>query len=264
MIVLGGSEGGLAAAVSAEAEALAAQGYVVLQLAYFGLPGLPQDLQLIPVEYFEHAVAWLQKQPGVDPRHIGIMGTSVGGEAALLVASHDPAISAVIAAVPSGIVWQGIGPWGLRNPASSFSLNGRPLPDLPYRVSQSDTVFDRYASGLAAIGDHRRALIPIQAIEGPVMLICGGRDVVWPSCALAREAARRLRAAGFPHPVLLRVFPKAGHAVFGPPEAKGSETYRDLGALGGTAEANAAARETVWPEALGFLAAAFSTARNGF
>lgn len=264
MIVLGGSEGGLAAPVSEEAAALAAQGYVVLQLAYFGLPGLPQSLQLIPVEYFERAVAWLQKQPHVDARRIGIMGTSVGGEAALLVASHDPSITAVIAAVPSGIVWQGIGPWGMRNPASSFSLHGRPLPDLPYRVAESGTVFDRYAGGLGAISQHRRALIPIQAIDGPVMLVCGGRDVVWPSCPLAREAARRLRAAGFPHAVVLRAFPKAGHAVFGPPEPAGSEAYRDLGALGGTAAENERAREKVWPEALAFLAAAFAAPKNGF
>lgn len=264
MIVLGGSEGGLAPAVSAEARALAAQGYVVLQLAYFDAPDLPQSLQLIPVEYFERAIGWLQEQPGVDARHIGVMGTSVGGEAALLVASHDAAISAVIAAVPSGIVWQGIGPWGERHPASSFSWHGRALPDLPYRVSETGTVFDRYASGLSAITQHRRALMPLARIQGPVMLVCGGRDVVWPSCPLSREAARRLRAAGFPHPVRLLAYPKAGHAVFGPPEPAGSPAYRDLGALGGTAASNEAARNADWPQALAFLKAAFASPKSGF
>lgn len=264
VILLGGSEGGLNAAVTAEARALAEQGFATLQLGYFGAAGLPETLQLIPVEYFKRAVSWLQKQPGVDPRHIGIMGTSVGGEAALLVASHDPAITAVVAAVPSDIVWQGIGPWGDRNPDSSFSLNGHPLPDLPYRVSETGTVFDRYAAGLSARAAHPRAAIPLMKINGPVMLVCGGRDVVWPSCRMARAAAARLRAGGFTHPVVLLAFPKAGHAVFGPPFKPDGASYFGLGALGGTAEANNAARAIAWPRALGFLKAALAPASRGF
>ncbi|HTH99672.1 MAG TPA: acyl-CoA thioester hydrolase/BAAT C-terminal domain-containing protein [Acidisoma sp.] len=264
VIVLGGSEGGLNAAVTAEARALAAEGYAALQLGYFGTAQLPETLQLIPVEYFERAVAWLQHQPDVDPHRIAIMGTSVGGEAALLVAAHDPAINAVIAAVPSDIVWQGIGPWGDRDPESSFSMDGRPLPDLPYRVSETGTVFDRYAAGLSARGAHRQAFIPLMKIQGPVMLVCGGRDVVWPSCRMARAAAARLRAGGFTHPVVLLAFPKAGHAVFGPPFAASDPAYAGLGALGGTAAANDAARKTAWPRALAFLKAAFHPSAGGF
>lgn len=263
VIVLGGSEGGLNPAVSAEARALAATGYATLQLAYFGAPHLPETLQLIPVEYFERAVAWLQKQPNVDPGHIGIMGTSIGGEAALLVAAHDPAITAVIAAVPSDIVWQGIGPWGDRSPQSSFTLGGQPLPDLPYRVSETGTVFDRYAAGLAALGDHRAALIPLMQIRGAIMLICGGRDVVWPSCRMAQAAAARLHRQGFGHAVVLLDFPKAGHAVFGPPLGRSDPGYADLGALGGTAEANEAARAADWPQALAFLKAALRPPGQG-
>lgn len=264
IVVLGGSEGGLNPAVTAEAKALADQGFAVLQLGYFGAAHLPESLQLIPVEYFERAVAWLRKQQDVDPRRIGIMGTSIGGEAALLVAAHDPAITAVVAAVPSDIVWQGIGPWGDRDPESSFSLDGRPLPDLPYRVSETGTVFDRYTAGLSARGAHPQAFIPLLQIQGPVMLVCGGRDVVWPSCRMARAAATRLRAGGFAHPVVLLAYPKAGHAVFGPPFAPGDAAYPGLGALGGTAAANDAARKDAWPRALAFLKAALSPKSSGF
>jgi dienelactone hydrolase len=264
VILLGGSEGGLNAAVTAEARVLAAQGFATLQLGYFGAGNLPETLQLIPVEYFERAVVWLQKQPDVDPHHIGIMGTSIGGEAALLVAAHDPAIIAVVAAVPSDIVWQGIGPWGDRDPESSFSLNGRPLPDLPYRLSETGTVFDRYTAGLSARSAHPQALIPLMQIQGPVMLVCGGRDVVWPSCRMARAADARLRAGGFTHPVVLLAFPRAGHAVFGPPFSASDPAYAGLGALGGTAAANDAARTIAWPRALAFLKAALHPSAGGF
>lgn len=259
MIVLGGSEGGLSPVVSAEARALAAKGYAVLQLAYFGLNGLPETVQLIPVAYFERAVSWLGRQPGVDPHRLGIMGTSVGGEAALLVASHDPRIRVVIAAVPSAIVWQGIGTWGERDPASSFSLDGSPLPALRHIFSSGDSVFAGYAQGLTLLSGHRSARMPIRAIDGPVMLVCGGRDTVWPSCPMAQGAARRLRQDGFPYPVALLAYPRAGHAVFGPPVPPGDAFYPDLGALGGTAAANDAARADAWPRALAFLRRAFAT-----
>ena len=69
--MLGGSEGGLGAGAARVARAIAEHGYAVLQLAYFGAPGLPKQLQLIPLEYFKTAIDWLAAQPGVDPRRMG-------------------------------------------------------------------------------------------------------------------------------------------------------------------------------------------------
>ncbi len=261
VIVLGGSEGGLNPAVSHEARVIARHGFAALQLAYFGAPHLPESVQLVPVEYFEMAVTWLRAQPGVDPNHIGILGTSIGGEAALLVAAHDPAIGAVVAAVPANVVWQGIGGGIDRHPPSSFSLGGRALPDLPYGWGGAGRdVYQRYAGGLPALPRHPDAIIPVERINGPVMLVCGARDRVWPSCAMAAAVAARLKAKGFPHPVQLLAYPRAGHAVFGPPLDPSSPDYADLGSLGGSAAANDAARQTAWPDALAFLDAALKPA----
>jgi dienelactone hydrolase len=47
VIVLGGSEGGT---MRDRAALLASHGYAALALAYFGAPGLPQELDRIPVE----------------------------------------------------------------------------------------------------------------------------------------------------------------------------------------------------------------------
>ncbi|MBW4021556.1 MAG: hypothetical protein HIU92_00220 [Proteobacteria bacterium] len=254
VIVLGGSEGGLNPAVTAEAKLLARHGYAALQLGYFGAPGLPETLELVPVEYFEHAVDWLRARPDVDPAHIGIVGTSIGGEAALLVAAHDPAIKAVVAAVPSNVVWQGLGRGITRHPASSFMLRGQPLPDVPFGwTGVRGDVYRRYAGGLAALPQHRQAIIPVERIDGPIMLICGGRDRIWPSCRMAASVAARLKAKNFRNPVSFLAYAAGGHAVFGVPLDPDSPDYEDLGSLGGSAAANDAARRNSWGQMLAFL-----------
>ncbi len=47
-------------------------------------------------EDLEHGVDWLQRQPGVDPRRVFVLGHSVGAAAALLVASRRHDIAGVI------------------------------------------------------------------------------------------------------------------------------------------------------------------------
>jgi dienelactone hydrolase len=254
IIVLGGSEGGLGAGAAKDARLIAQHGYAALQVAYFDAPGLPRELGLIPLEYFKTAVDWLAAQPGVDPNRIGIEGTSVGGEVALVVAAHDPRIKAVVAAVPSSVVWPGISRTSI-NPPSTFTLGGRPLPDLPYG-GPFTSIYDLYAKGLAAVDQHPDAIIPVERINGPVMLICGKADTLWPSCPMSEQVAARLKAKGFRRPVQLLAYSEAGHAVFGPPLEPGSPRLAGLAALGGTPEGNQAARQDDWPRAMSFMDAA--------
>jgi dipeptidyl aminopeptidase/acylaminoacyl peptidase len=47
-------------------------------------------------EDLEHAVAWLRRQPGVDPARVGVVGHSVGAAAALLAASRRDDLAAVV------------------------------------------------------------------------------------------------------------------------------------------------------------------------
>ncbi|HSR22922.1 MAG TPA: acyl-CoA thioesterase/BAAT N-terminal domain-containing protein, partial [Candidatus Eisenbacteria bacterium] len=102
-LVLGGSEGGLGN--EAAAMLLAAHGFPALVIAYFGEPGLPPNLIDIPLEYFTGALAWLGRQPGVDPARLLMMGASRGGEVALLLGADFPdLVHAVAAYVPSSVV----------------------------------------------------------------------------------------------------------------------------------------------------------------
>ena len=44
-----------------------------------------------------------------------------------------------------------------------------------------------------------RAAIPVERINGPVLLVSATRDEVWPSKEMADAMMRRLQAHGFPH-----------------------------------------------------------------
>lgn len=56
--------------------------------SFTSLPRFAEDL--------EHALDWLQRQPGTDPRRIALVGHSVGAGAALLVASRRADVAAVV------------------------------------------------------------------------------------------------------------------------------------------------------------------------
>lgn len=68
--------------------------------SFASMPRFAEDL--------EHAVDWLQQQAEVDPRHIAVVGHSVGGAAALLTASRRKEMAAVVSiaafAHPEGIM----------------------------------------------------------------------------------------------------------------------------------------------------------------
>ena len=89
ILVLGGSEGGMP---SPKAIWLAAHGYSALALAYFRVPGLPQELRDIPLEYFGQAISWMMHRPEIDPDHASPSCRRLhrGGELALNSAPCHP------------------------------------------------------------------------------------------------------------------------------------------------------------------------------
>jgi dienelactone hydrolase len=258
ILVLGGSEGGLRGA-SSQAQDLARHGYVALALAYFGAAGVPDALTNIPLEYFKTALDFLRHRPGVDPHRIGVVGTSKGGEAALVVAATYREVRAVVAGVPSNVAWQGYDRRNPMNPAPSWTLDGKAVAFVPYATDVPFTsIFDLYRRSLATLDRHQDAAIQVERINAPVMLVCGEADTLWPSCPMSDAIAGRLKARGFRHTVLELRYPAAGHAAFGIPIPAGNPALAKLQALGGDAASNAAARADSWRKALTFLDSALS------
>ena len=261
VVVLGGSEGGLH---ELDAALLAGHGFAALALAYFGVPGVPDDLVEIPLEYVGTALEWLGSRAGA----LGVVGGSRGGELALLVGATFPQVKAVVSVVGSGVVTQGIGPGArllqkLEHEAASWTWQGGPLPYLPYsiphelrrHVVEGEPVPLRWAFDLSD-GVPEDVEIPVERINGGVLLLSSGRDESWPCAELSDVAWGRLTGRGHSFRHERVVYPEAGHLIAGPPHRPVELVVPGPGvrfAMGGTPAATAAARADAWRRTVEFF-----------
>lgn len=238
VIVIGGSEGGLSPYGDLTASVLASHGYAALNLAYWGTAGLPDVFENIPLEYFGAAIGWLQRHPAVDPERIAIHGTSRGGEGALLIGSYYPQIKAVVSNVGSGYVIQA--PWS-PDATPAWTWRGEPLSYLPWELAPS-------------VDEIARAEIPVERINGPVLLTGGDADGLWPSSWWSQVALVRLRRHEHPWADQLLRYPGAGHAIGVPyqPVAPLLGGFSGL-ELGGDPHSNAIANANSWPAIVAML-----------
>lgn len=259
VLLLGGSEGGLGGGVKRMALSLQEAGFAVLQLGYYRNPGQSKNLELVPIETFERGLDWLAERRGVDPARLAIVGASKGAEAGLFVATRRPDVKAVALGAPSSVLWMGIN-WnfGGSSRKASWSLDGAPAPAVAYGAFDYRVgVLSIYEAGLAERDDRPEAIIPVERVAGPVMLICGEADTLWPSCPMARQIADRARLHGAPE-VNVLAYKDAGHANFGVPVPVTHPNFERLAALGGSAQGNAAARLDGWSKLVAFLSEAFA------
>jgi dienelactone hydrolase len=268
VIALGGVGGGLR---EGGAEALASEGFASLALAYFGVEPLPRELVEIPLEYFERAVAWLRSQPEVDANRIALVGNSKGGELALLLGTTYPEdVQAVIGYAPSAVVWQGItfnreayyggprSPWSLRGEPVPFARFAPPLPTEMVRMVGSylgrqpivgRVFYERALKYKTAVAT---AEIAVERIDGPLLLISGTDDQMWPSTRLSEIAIERLKAHDHPFPYEHLRYEGAGHMIT-LPNAEPPVSWTSRYEVGGTREANEFANADSWTKVLSFL-----------
>jgi dienelactone hydrolase len=273
VLVVGGSDGGLPEGLAA---LVASHGFTALGLAYFRAEHLPADLVEIPLEYFETALRWLERCPAVAGDRVAVVGRSRGGELALLLGATFPAhVAAVVGYVPSGYVHAGIAGAGASSgpPRSAWTVGGKPVAFLPPVAAGPAApaglpgpaaspapleLRPLFLRGLEDRAAREAAAIPVERIRGPLLLISGEDDRLWPSPVLAEQAVARARAHAHPYPVAHLRYPDAGHMI-GPAGLPATVTvilHPLRGArlaLGGTPAGNAAAAADSWPRALAFL-----------
>ena len=209
LILLGGSEGGKSWNAHTDfIQELVSQGFCVLSLAYFGTEGLPSQLRSIPLEYFSRAFHWLSTQKEmVIPNDYALVGVSRGAELALLLGSRCPEVKAIVAIAPSSVVFPGP-PTGmldaLRGQHSAWSLNGHELPfvSVPYswttlRGMLTGKRTRMFENALQNAGLVTQAAIPVEKIQGPILLASFTRDEIWPSTFMSEQIMQRLRDNGF-------------------------------------------------------------------
>ncbi len=270
IIVLGGSGGGYDLD---KAALLSRRGFATLALAYFGIPPLPQWLHRVPLEYFAGAMEWLGAQEEIDAGAIGVLGISRGAELALLLGSHFPQIRAVAAYAPSAVAWssggfdketrQAIPCWTWKDeviPSAPLPLRGfiarSAIPvGLLRQPVKFCNLFRRALRNRQAV---KVAAIPVEQTRGPILLISGGDDKVWPSSQMSKMIVKRLKSCSFAYDVEHLNYPKAGHSLRYPSMPTTARILRSRGVkypilLGGNAVADAHAQEDAWRHTIAFF-----------
>jgi dienelactone hydrolase len=268
VITVGGSAPGI---FSMPAVPFAVHGIATLALAYFGLPSLPPELKRIPLEYFGRAIKWLANREEIRLGTLGIAGGSRGGELALLIAATYPEVKAVVGWAPSGVLHAGLSRHA-GSPVAAWCHGGRDLPFARFHAAAVDwhrrpiRLTPGFVAGLSDSAATSAAEIPVERINGPVLLISGSDDQVWPASLLAEIAVRRLREHSHPFTVEHLRYEGAGHGIM-PPRAYPSfgsthfmhpVTGNDF-ELGGTPELNAKASADSWARILTFFDERFAS-----
>ncbi|TMC36348.1 MAG: hypothetical protein E6J24_02640, partial [Chloroflexi bacterium] len=154
------------------------------------------------------------------------------------------------------------------NPGPAWLYRGEPVPWFQPKTPPAPLPATAPKGGipltpgfLRGLEDHEaveRALIPVERVNGPIMLVSGDDDQMWPSSRYASMIMRRLRERGHAFADQHLAYPGCGHLVNFPyvPTTVDSSKHPVTGhvfAYGGTPEGQAHAREDSWPKVLAFL-----------
>lgn len=215
VLIIGGSEGGMNYGQK-WMKLLNSQGFGVMALVYFGEGALNEQLEEIPLEYFQAAFDTLKTFKGVDVKKVSMISLSKGTEAAMLLAINNPDIKLLVAASPSNLVWQGINRANYKSVKSSWTLNKQNLPFVPYDYSKGYyPLINFYLSALEK-PINKDAVIPVEKIKCKILVLSGGKDMIWPSTKMATEIKSRYLTSHTEAEIIYKDFPNAGHGFLLP------------------------------------------------
>lgn len=173
--------------------------------------GLPKQFSKVPIDSLEAAAKRLHD---MGYKKVGLWGISKGAELALLAGSLLPGlVNAVIAVAPMNIVCQGFAKEkGISFvPGSSWSFHGEEVPYSSYGMEKFPlghilwkslrirdvTMYDLYLPLVQ--NPDPAAVIQVEKITGPVLLISSKMDNMWPSELAAKQITKRLQEHNFPY-----------------------------------------------------------------
>jgi acetyl esterase/lipase len=198
----------------------------------------------------------------VDPERLAVAGGSKGAELALLLGATFPEFKAVVGLAPSALIWQGISRKSFE-PRSSWSRDGKGLPFALFNFSWSDVQKLMRKEPLAFIEWYnpqklkpeqaQAAAIEVERINGPVLLISGSDDQMWPSKVFSDMIMKRLKEHGHPYPDQAICFEGSGHIFRLPYLPTAANQINRQFIVGGNPQADAQASLSAWKAILDFL-----------
>lgn len=219
LVYFGGSEGGNSMTKEhniIERKMYTDKGYAMLAIGYFGMEGIPKELDRISLNAIYEEIKRVQTNPKIDTTCVAVMGGSKGAELVLALASKYPDINAVVSFAGSHVSFNSTSMAAdARTP--SFNYNNLPLPyvTVPKKAIPYLLIGDLRRAHELALEDTsavEAAVIAVENINGPILLLSGENDQVWPSAEMSVEVINRLKNKGFSYPYQHIMVPNGNHS----------------------------------------------------
>lgn len=218
IVFFGGSEGGNSMTKernTTRREMYTDNGYAILAIGYFGMEGIPEELDRISLEAIYDEIQEARKNPTIDSTCVAVIGGSKGAELALALASKYTDIHAAVSLAGPNVSFNSIY-WPTDGRTGSFSFDNSSLPyvTVPLRAIPHLLVGDfRKAHELALedVSATEAATINVENINGPILLVSGEKDQIWPSAEMSAEVVKRLKMKKFRYPYKHIVVPNGNH-----------------------------------------------------
>jgi uncharacterized protein len=175
------------------------QGYAVLSIGYFNIPGTPESLDRISLNAIYDTIKSYSNNVKINKDRIMLLGTSRGGELVLNLASKYNDFDAVVALVPAHVNF----PAGsITANTSAWTFDGKELPFLPIPFPAVITSFagNKTMAWEIILANERSASdaeIEVENINCPILLFSARDDEVWPSQYMCEQIVKRLNTNNY-------------------------------------------------------------------
>lgn len=202
LVGFGGSEGGNAWDSDywkPTRDAFLKKGYAFLAVEYFGGKNTSASLDRISLNAIHDSIIKATNNPKINKSKIAIIGGSKGGELVLNLASLYHDIDAVVAVVPSNVSFPGL---TFMSNTSSWTYDDKELPFIlpPYATIPLLLKGDRLGAFQLMLNEKeaaKKAVIPVENINGNILLVSATKDKEWPSTAMSDSIMKRLKENNF-------------------------------------------------------------------
>uniref|UniRef100_A0A3Q3RYY5 Acyl-CoA thioesterase 21 n=1 Tax=Mastacembelus armatus TaxID=205130 RepID=A0A3Q3RYY5_9TELE len=224
------------------ASLLASRGFMVLTVPVY--TDHPDNIKQMHLDHFKEAVDFLQQQPKVGSKGVGIMARSKGGDIALSLAAFVSGVKAVVsingcnAVVSVPLYYQN---------HQIISPLGSDITKLI--TTESGASIIKYGLGDPLAEENKYSLVPTEQAKGHFLFVASEDDLNWDSKAYMDQMAERLKHHGKENFETL-CYPGAGHLLEPPygPYCPSSfhRIVHHVVLWGGEARAHAEAEVHLW------------------
>lgn len=240
VVTFGGSEGSPGYEM---ASALAKEGYEVLALFFFGMDNQQEELDQVPLDFFDEVLAYIRENVE-DGEVLTVYGASKGAELGLNLAVRYPEIDNLILMALAEYSYMGLS-FTSRQLHSSWTWKGEEVPFIDMTKGKMSSMLGQmvamatksplsyragYESSAENDPEREQARIKVEDTRANLLLLAGSEDAMWQSEVAARRIGEKR-----PQNTDVHIYDGAGHLFDGDGIA-----YADFAvlAMGGTREAN--------------------------